>query len=512
VKTYINAPKKAEIKRLPVGTLQDENPFQGIIDAMCSVHESIATSIGCGNPETEGIAYMICNLLNSAFSVVGCEAINPPTEPECDNDDDCGDYEVCLAQLCEPVECKRDDQCDEHELCNASYKCEWRSCDNDGECPDGVCISGYCEDCREDDDCSEGEMCETKQCVPFACSVDGDCPQPPESDYRFVCVSESCEPDPTDCRGPGLSCQEPNPACDPSDGTCVECVIDDDCDEGFECVENACLESVECRDDEDCLEPTLPACKLSTNTCVECTSTNDEYCDGLGEVCDTENSLCVGCLGNLDCPPTDPLCSSGSCSPCVDNTPCIGRTDKEVCKTDTGECVFCVPGSGCPPATPVCVGYSSCAECTSEESGACNTEWQDCVSNQCVPKAGRCESNAQCGGGTPYCNTSTHYCAECLLESHCPDQGIWDPELFCYEGNCVECTPSDVSRCDKGYQNIPEDLCLYPPGECVECRTNADCTHPYFPVCKTGDREDYYCICTPSSCPSGKTCHEWYCS
>lgn len=220
------------MRRLPVGVLQEESPFQGIIDSLCNGHESLATTLGCGNADRGTIVAVTCDVLNGLFSLLGCEAVEPPPIQECVTDEDCGEYEACISQQCQTVECKEDAQCDDHETCDNDYECKRRTCTEDGQCPDGVCISGYCEDCREDEDCAGNEQCDENACVPKYCTVDLDCPQPPESDYRHVCEGNACEPDPEDCRAfPGI-CSEPTPVCNEENGACAECVENEDCEEG----------------------------------------------------------------------------------------------------------------------------------------------------------------------------------------------------------------------------------------------------------------------------------------
>lgn len=80
------------------------------------------------------------------------------------------------------------------------------------------------------------------------------------------------------------------------DGTCRECVGDDDCAEGFECQDFTCVPEPECRADDDC--PGNLLCR--NNECVpECTG-NAECAEGMR----CENNRCVPdveCVTDGDC-------------------------------------------------------------------------------------------------------------------------------------------------------------------------------------------------------------------
>ena len=96
------------------------------------------------------------------------------------------------------------------------------------------------------------------------CNVDDDC------DAGEVCVDNACVPD-------------------------VECNVDDDCDAGEVCVDNACVPDVECNVDDDC---------DAGDICVdnECVSDPDIFCDeglcsedaDLKETCEDVFLLCLG--------------------------------------------------------------------------------------------------------------------------------------------------------------------------------------------------------------------------
>jgi hypothetical protein len=60
-------------------------------------------------------------------------------------------------------------------------------CENDDDCPDGVCTDNVCVDyeCEVDGDCTDG-TCESNVCKDYECMVDGDCPD-------STCVDNLCE-------------------------------------------------------------------------------------------------------------------------------------------------------------------------------------------------------------------------------------------------------------------------------------------------------------------------------
>jgi hypothetical protein len=114
-------------------------------------------------------------------------------------------------------------------------------CTHDDQCDDGVdcttdhCVSGHCEFTPDDALCDDGDLCTTDQCDP----VNG-------------CLHEP------------VTCPE-DQVCDPASGQCVECLNDDDCEDGSFCNgAETCVDGV---------------CQDGTPPCPE------EFCDEVNDVC-----------------------------------------------------------------------------------------------------------------------------------------------------------------------------------------------------------------------------------
>jgi hypothetical protein len=88
-----------------------------------------------------------------------------------------------------------------------------------------------------------------------------------------------------------------------------------------------------------------------------------------------------------------------------------------------------------------------------------------------------CTSNTECASqtDTPYCDTASGYCVQCLLETHCSGLTATphcDPDYF----ECVECVTND--HCASSANG---HFCG--GGLCGQCAWSGDCTNPATPVC-----------------------------
>ncbi len=163
---------------------------------------------------------------------------------ECDDGDACNGIEVCSNGVClagSPIECDDDDACNGLEVCSngVCHAGDPIDCD-DGDacngvelCSNGICQSGMPIECDDGDDCNGLEVCSNGVCIegtPLDCN-DGFYCTGVENCFDSVCESSG---DP--CTNPSL------PVCNEDNDTCVECVIDDDCDIGSFCSsDNTCL-------------------------------------------------------------------------------------------------------------------------------------------------------------------------------------------------------------------------------------------------------------------------------
>jgi len=211
----------------------------------------------------------------------------------CSKDVECGEpYDgsgglACIEGKCELVECAVDDDC-------LGVSCESFSCD--------VCDTGAhkCVECLRDADCRSG-ACDTDRKVCVDCKKDADCAD--ES------VDKLCDPkamecvicDPARCEG----------VCDSLFG-CVECETDKECKDGWTCTSGFCeVPFSSCAKASDC--PDGAKCTASGSTpdlsgsCVACLVDND--CKG-DEVCD--NGRCANCVDDRECGDGQ-YCISGHC-------------------------------------------------------------------------------------------------------------------------------------------------------------------------------------------------------
>lgn len=165
-----------------------------------------------------------------------------------DNDD-------CPAAICVPNECAHQDDCGEGQYCDGSLEgppppdSEEPAQDVDaGPSPEPY-APGFCRmlpengECSSDADCALSEECRQVLLFGALCEDGGDCwvsqcveksPSPPETCEDFVC------PEGTICTeySPDHDL-ESGPVCvdDVSNGQPPQCDSDDDCDEGYTCVE-----------------------------------------------------------------------------------------------------------------------------------------------------------------------------------------------------------------------------------------------------------------------------------
>lgn len=285
------------------------------------------------------------------------------------------------------------------------------------------------------------------------------------------------------CSAPGTTCaaeqdctNPASPKCDDK-GLCVACVIDEHCAEGYLCLNGACEPG--CRSDTDRCPQGV--CKAGEG-CVACVL--DSQC-GAGMVC--ANNACVpGCSAQ------NPACPSGL-----------------VCDTSHGQCVECLDSSGCPhppltvcnPTTHTCVQCSSNTDCHDPMRPVCDPASSTCVgclSNTDCPNTGvchqqrcvQCLSDAQCGGATPRCSTTTNTCVACLpgATDNCPTGQYCRPDNRCEQG------------CKTG-PDCPSGVCL-PNHSCQACTNDLQCAAGN--ICQNGT-----CVgaCSATSpCGTNQTC------
>lgn len=224
--------------------------------------------------------------------------------------------------------------------------------------------------CSVDNDCvgvSGGRAyCVADKCV--ACKSNGQCNN--DAGVPFCSAQNTCVSCTTTVIDGGAGCPASAPQCDPSSGSCVQCIQNSDCTK----------------------DPTKAFC--FQNQCVGC------------------GSVPAGTGGNDAGASTDGGSTDGGAAgtgPCTGATPVCATTG-----TIAGQCVGCASNADCGGATPICSAANTCTACTSDTQCAAIPGGPGvCMFHQ----DGRCASDAETiyvensvgcigGGGTsvsPYC-------------------------------------------------------------------------------------------------------------
>ncbi len=271
----------------------------------------------------------------------------------CQSDDDClsGDCDdgVCVPGPCDNIECN-DDQtcyrgvcydncvddadCDDDDRCYDEQHCAPLDCEGI-ECDDGeTCYQGVCYDtCIDDADCSEQEACLDGACVDPCETVD--CPDD-QTCYRGVCY-DTCSDD-ADC-GADDRCYDAE-HCAPPDCDDVDCLDTETCYRGV-CYPS-CAEDADCDDENACVDSSCidlcddADCSDDTNCYMgECYDTCDDDADcSDGSQCQDGMCMPTDC-GGIDCLDYQ-TCYNGVCyDTCIDDEDCID--EDAVC--DDSACV-----------------------------------------------------------------------------------------------------------------------------------------------------------------------------
>ena len=253
----------------------------------------------------------------------------------CKGSNNCTDGRGCSTTSGECITCSSDADCDDSDQCTTDF-CGGNGCENikmnSGSCDDGFA-------CTTDDTCSNGECVatvadaskcnDTLDCTIDTCDLVTGCantPADPLCDDGNPCTSGSCLVN----GDGGGGCEQANTSgdcsltsvcfdnhrcdlgvcigddtcsggeyCSSPDNRCVECVGDGECDDGFACTADSCVNfaCVYVTDDSACADSEF----CSTDTCVAgqgCVYTNNNgLCDD-GATCTPssycENQVCVG--------------------------------------------------------------------------------------------------------------------------------------------------------------------------------------------------------------------------
>lgn len=176
---------------------------------------------------------------------------------------------------------------------------------------------------------------------------------------------------------------------------------------------------------------------------------SDKDCKELGKVCDPLTKVCVACLTDAECAPSQ-HCVAYSCqgyTGCANSLGCKAAKgpdgkDQPICDQGIGECSACLSAADCPAS-------------------------HDCKAKQCIPFKS-CQNSTDCSKDE-VCNKSINRCVQCLGDNDC------SANQLCEAGQCNSFIPcsSDKQCTDKGL------LCDQTKGKCAQCLQNSDCPAIY---------------------------------
>jgi len=86
------------------------------------------------------------------------------------------------------------------------------------------------------------------------------------------------------------------------------------------------------------------------------------------------------CSSNSNCPSSSPVCQSGLCVQCANDSNCSGNLKK--CQLSTNTCIQCTASADCPTNAVCKTGSTVCVACNVDADCICGT----CSGNACVPR------------------------------------------------------------------------------------------------------------------------------
>ncbi|MEW5852447.1 MAG: hypothetical protein AB2A00_26910 [Myxococcota bacterium] len=336
------------------------------------------------------------------------------------------------------------------------------------------------------------------------------------------------------------------------DGLCAsECVNNDGCPAGSECVRGACIPGTVCSSSNDCAEGEHCAagvCRPSCATHNDCTTgqhcadgtcapgtpcASDENCPS-GEVC--VSGVCVaGCRDDADC--TDGrVCVSGACADCTDDGQCAdGLVCRDGnCQVECQENGDCANGQVCRDGS--CESCASDGECGAGKAcvdGACQDIPSCSADSDCAANAhcadGRCVDNPSCSVNTDCPATQACVNGTCTRNNTCDDNGDCTPQQTCVNGVCTfnptcssaeDCAPNQGCQggycvanpsCDDNADCPATQSCV--SGTCTRnggCTDNSDCALSQ--TCVAGVCHNNPACTVDADCPSDKSCVSGVCS
>jgi MYXO-CTERM domain-containing protein len=307
----------------------------------------------------------------------------------------------------------------------------------------GLSFTGGRPAAWDDESVSLGEIADL--CVPAAGTVGGYIVNELWSNATGQCqaVAPMCTattpapPSCTPCSAGG--CSGSLPICETDSASplyddCVECTKNSDCSGTTPFCNKSSMKGTDdtCRScvASDCSGKT-PICATSgfnTGQCVQCDPTDTSACPKTKPICDTLNSVCVGCIDDTNCSGDTPICSGSSCVAC---TP--GACSSGVCDTGSGACVQCVKDSDC-TGKETCDTTTNTCQCTGDSE--CTNPAPVCGPKKtCAP----CKTNGDCSGASSGSVCAGGSCVECAKSGDCPSS-----TPVCKSHKCGGSAPHDA--------------------------------------------------------------------
>jgi hypothetical protein len=252
--------------------------------------------------------------------------------------------------------------------------------------------------CSSHADCDDGIFCNgAETCVDSVCQ-DGTPPDCPD-DGLFCNGSEFCDEAIDDCNSTGDPCTPPL-MCDEVNDTCVECLVNADCDDSEPCTDDLCTAGqcsntwFACGLEDGCCGPACtwpddPDCACGNGVCDEgedCNTCSVDCISGSGGSCEA----CFKGVCNGECHPKKegPDCADCAPSYCCGDGVCEGEEDNTNCAIDCGAPPVC-PDGNCDAGEDPCSCPEDCGippetevDCTDGLDNDCD-DLTDCGDSDC---------------------------------------------------------------------------------------------------------------------------------
>lgn len=394
---------------------------------------------------------------------------------------------VCKSGACDATDNKCGDLNGDGSCTTATVAvCRSGACDPDGKCGyavnDGPCVAGTspvcrstlcasngkCEPaggCNTDVDCTGGNWCDETSHTCTLKLTNGTA-IPSDSPHTGPTLTGKCSAD-----AGTLVCQ--SLVCDVADDKCGYAVGDGPCTSatgGTVCRSTACSKNGFC-------EP-MGGCNV------------DADCS-MGQWCDESMNACLPTLPNASALPTDAPHTSptldGTCSAAAGTLVCTSGA----CDTKDNECGYANGDGPCTAANGATVCRSTICATTGSSQGTCVG----------------CSEDSQCGGLTPFCNTTSGDCVVCLTSSQCPNA---TPVCDGMSSACVPCNGDNGSTATHPCSTTAAPLCFLSgasAGQCGKCATDADCQGSSGNICDVTSGLCTLGCHTDSDCSASEWCN-----